>query len=175
VGSGLFREKVQTFLLKNIIAGVFATQRSLRRGLGCTVSNRVIRWSQLSEREDFYLSLSSEPSVPLRKRLWMHNSIPDGYVRCVGVEDDESFSSNMIETAWSRPPIHGGKQTDDEYWEYVRQGTYRYSPFSAYRFWSMAGGVGERPVPTLQCRRPEKMGWKKQREGGIAFVSAGFV
>jgi len=174
VGSGVFREKVQTFLLRNITSGVFSTQRSLRRGLGCTLSNRVIRWAQMSDREDFYLSLSSEPAVPLRKRLWMHNSIPDGYVRCAGVPDDESFSSNMIETAWSRPPIHGGKQTDDEYWDYVRQGTYRYTPFSARRFWSIAGGVGELPRPTLQCRRPEKMGWKKQREGGIAFVSAGF-
>jgi len=175
VGTGLFREKVQTFLLRNITAGVFATQRSLRRGLGCALSSRVIRWAQLDKREDFYLSFPSEPSVPLRKRLWMHNSIPLGYVRCAGVTDDESFSFNMIETAWSRPPIAGKKQSDDEYWDYVREGTYRYVPFSAYRFWTMAGGVGTLPKPQLQCRRPEKMGWKKQREGGIAFVSAGLL
>jgi len=175
VGTGVFKEKVQTFLLRNIASGVFSTQRSLRRGLGCTLSNRTIRWSQMSAREDFYLSMPSEPSVPLRKKLWMHNSIPTGYVRCKGVPDDESFSFNMIETAWERPPIKGGKQTDDEYWDYVREGTYRYNPFSAYRFWAMAGGVGELPRPTLQCQRAEKMGWRKQNEGGIAFVSAGYM
>nr|WAK77846.1 MAG: RNA-dependent RNA polymerase [Botourmiaviridae sp.] len=175
VGTGVFREKVQTFLLRNITRGVFSTQRSLRRGLGCTLSNRTIRWSQMSAREDFYLSFPSEPSLPLRKKLWMHNSIPDGYVRCAGVPDDESFSSNMIETAWERPPLRRGKQTDTEYWDYVREGTYRYNPFSAYGFWAMAGGVGELPRPSLQCARPVKMGWKKQREGGIAFVSAGFM
>jgi len=175
VGTGLFREKVQTFLLRNITTGIFTTQRSLRRGLGCTLSNRVIRWAQLDRREDFYLSFPSEPSVPLRKRLWMHNSIPEGYVRCAGVTDDESFSFNMIETAWSRPPIAGKKQVDSEYWDYVREGTYRYVPFSAYRFWSMAGGTGALPTPSLQCRRPNEMCWKKQREGGIAFVSAGYI
>jgi len=174
VGTGVFRDKVQAFLLENISSGVYSTQRSLRRGMGCTLSNRVIRWAQMSLREDFYLSMDSEPPVPLRKKLWMHNSIPDGYVRCTGVKDDDSFIHDMIETTWSRPPIHGREQVDREYWSYVREGTYRYNPFSAYRFWSMAGGVGEIPRPTLQCERPLEKGWKKQREGGIAFVSAGY-
>ncbi|QKI79918.1 RNA-dependent RNA polymerase [Erysiphe necator associated ourmia-like virus 88] len=174
VGTGVFRDRVQTFLLNNISSGVFSTQRSLRRGMGCSISTRAIRWSQLDRREEFYLSFPSEPSIPLRKSHWMHNSIPDGYVRSVGVPDCESYSHDMVETTWSRGPISTRYQKDDEYWEYVREGTYRYNPFSAYRFWTMAGGVGEIPRSTLQCARPQKMGWRKQNEGGIAFVSAGF-
>nr|WAK77988.1 MAG: RNA-dependent RNA polymerase [Botourmiaviridae sp.] len=174
-GNGRFREVVQSFLLREIAGGVFSTQRSLRRGIGAKVSTRVIRWSRLDLREEFYLSLHSEPSVPLRKKLWMHNSIPDGYTKCAGFsEDSETFQSDMVETCWTRGPISGEGMTSDAYWSYVREGTYRYVPFTASRFWRVAGG-GELPRSRLQCPRSQVKVWRKQREGDVAFVSAGYA
>jgi hypothetical protein len=63
--TGAPRRLLQVILLRNNRSLISMGQRSLLRGLGMRVCSSVLRRVGLSRRERFYLTLESEPPVPL--------------------------------------------------------------------------------------------------------------
>jgi hypothetical protein len=140
-GSGSGLRLVQTFALKEMAKQIWASQRSVRRGLRATTSWRVLKAANLKERENFYNQLHKEVDLPVRQKEWMQNAIPDNYIRVpkstVHHQDDPDFYREMVECTWSRDPKKG--KCGDLYWDVVREGTFRYVPPSSWKFAKMAG------------------------------------
>nr|UJQ91962.1 MAG: putative RNA-dependent RNA polymerase [Botourmiaviridae sp.] len=99
-------------LLSRLRKAIFATQRSVVRGLGCRVPRWVLKAAGLWEREVFYLSLPREAVLPVPRALFAQNAVPDGWrrvevaVKSPGDEELERlFFEEMVALTWERPPL----------------------------------------------------------------------
>nr|WAK77900.1 MAG: RNA-dependent RNA polymerase [Botourmiaviridae sp.] len=182
-GSGAALRLAQTLALKEMSKQVWASQRSVRRGLFCTTSWRVLKAAGLKEREVFYNQQTKETPLPVRQKEWMQNAIPDNYTRVpvstVHQKDDPDFYQEMVECTWSRDPKKR-EGAQDDYWRHVREGTFRYVPPCAKRFALMAGfsdreffEYSNRVVNTE--RGQKKLVWVKDPRGDFASSGASWV
>lgn len=71
----------QEMVLRRFQSDIHRLQRSVRRGLGIRVPGWLLKKVGLLEREDFYLSLPSEPSLPSVTVGYKQESIPPGWKR----------------------------------------------------------------------------------------------
>nr|QLF98313.1 RdRp [Botryosphaeria dothidea ourmia-like virus 1] len=142
-GGGRARDQIHAFALKEMSKGVWSSQRSVMRGLGCRTSWKSLYWAGLKEREVFYNELLSEPDLPPRKRVWSQNAIPKGFRRVPARSptccDHPEFAPALVESCWVTEPKKQEEQTGDAYWEVVRNDTFRYVPPPAIKFARMAG------------------------------------
>jgi len=179
-GSGAGLRLAQTFALQQMSKQVWASQRSVRRGLCSTTSWRVLKAAGLKERECFYNRQEKEKALPVKQKEWMQNAIPDNYIRVpactVHTKDDPDFYQEMVECTWSRDPKKR-EGAQDDYWRYVREGTFRYVPPPAKKFALMAGfsqreylEYSNRVVNTE--RGQKKMVWVKDPRGALASSGA---
>lgn len=128
----LARKEWLVRLLKSLSSAIWSTQRSLLRGLGVHVPKDVLVRSGLWRREKFYLSLPSEPDLPLSRSEFSQNVKPEGWwrerVRSVTKLDDclqRQFFDEMMELTWERRPIPP-KEVSGRLWEECRLGTLDY-------------------------------------------------
>lgn len=178
-GSGVLKDLVQSHLLREVGVQVRSTQRSVRRGLGGRCSNRALRWAGLLDRESFYNSLPFERPLPMTRKEWMQNAVPDGFERVSStLGDDPMFFHFMMENTWCRSPKVGNKETMDEFWLRVKEDTFSYFPqFTEKRrkllrvtkeeFQKLKHFVSAHPPVGELC-------WRKKKESGgpVSFVSA---
>lgn len=82
--------------------------RSLNRGLGISVSEKVLRLANLWDRECAYLSLPKERPPPPSYSIWSH--VPDGYElslfhekQVLTKEEKKELSSAFVLAAWKPP------------------------------------------------------------------------
>nr|WAK77873.1 MAG: RNA-dependent RNA polymerase [Botourmiaviridae sp.] len=145
-GHGSARDHLHSLALREMSKQIWSTQRSIRRGLGAKVSWRALKWAGLKERENFYNSLAEEVPLPVKKKLWNQNAIPDNYIRVqtsnVHAQDHPDFMKDMIECCWTREPE---KRNTSGYWQAVKERTLAYVPPIAKRYAIMAG-MKEREV-----------------------------
>nr|UUW21024.1 MAG: putative RNA-dependent RNA polymerase [Sanya botourmia-like virus 8] len=175
-GSGAGLRLTQVFALKEMRKQVWASQRSVMRGLCSTTSWRVLKAAGLKDREIFYNKLTKEIPLPVRQKEWMQNAIPDNYTRVpacsVRSEDDPDFYREMVECTWSRDPKKREGAVDN-YWQAVREGTFRYVPLPPLKFGLMAG-FSEREYLEFSNRVvnsprvTKKMVWVKDPRGALA-------
>lgn len=181
-GGGFAGDCTRAFALREMSKQVWSSQRSVRGGLGATVSWRALNWAGLQERETFYNEMAVrrvwrkegknikpsgtihhkaiiEPILPIRKKEWIQNAIPEGYVRerasSEDQEDHPDFVKEMIECCWNRDPIVGEKERCSSYWEAVKEGTFRYVPPIDKKFARMAG-MTENEIKRYYGRRTNK-------------------
>nr|WAK77924.1 MAG: RNA-dependent RNA polymerase [Botourmiaviridae sp.] len=182
-GSGAALRLAQTMALKEMSKQVWASQRSVRRGLLASTSWRVLKAAGLKEREKFYNSQEKEKVLPIRQKEWMQNAIPDNYVRVpastVHAKDDPDFYQEMVECTWSRDPKKREKAQDD-YWQQVREGNFRYVPPPSEKFALMAGfsrreyfEYSNKVVNTE--RQQKKLVWVKDPRGALASCGLDWV
>lgn len=176
------KEKVQTLVLNECKQAVWGSERSLRRGLRCRISSRPILDSNLKDRERFYMSIPEEKNLP---PIW------PGTKKCIFLEGwtqiesshnpgfQQAFFDELIEQAWK--PMESVEE--DDYWERVREGGYRYQPMPNVKFALAAGmtrieydNLFSRPLPPFKPTIKEKFwvrtGCKSRRT--LRFASAGF-
>jgi len=117
---------VRTWLLGHFLrlnrASIFFYQRSLRRGLGCRISDAAIACGGYTQRESFYSKLDSEAPLPVAKVGFHKQKIPEGWRR-VETNDssqDEEFFEALVDSAWD--PSENVGETD---W---KMGTLRWNP-----------------------------------------------
>jgi len=175
-GSGAELRLAKTLALKEMSKQVWASQRSVRRGLCATVCWRVLKAAGLKERECFYNQFTKEMPLPVRQKEWMQNAIPDNYTRVprstVHPEDDPDFYQEMVECTWSRDPKKRNGAQDD-YWRQVREGTFRYVPPCSKKFALMAGFSSreylEHSNKVVNTERVQKkLVWVKDPRGALA-------
>jgi hypothetical protein len=179
-GYGSARDHLHCLTLREMSKQIWSSQRSIRRGLGAKVSWRALKWAGLKERENFYNSLAVEVPLPVKKKLWSQNAIPDNYIRVqtsnIHAQDDPNFMKDMIECCWTREPK---KRNSGDYWSEVRDRTLAYQPPVAKRFALMAGmskreadEYFNRTINTTVTKR--KMVWVRA-PNGVEFASGGDV
>lgn len=109
---------------------ISATQRSVTRGLGATINKETMERAGLWDRERFYLSLPDcvDPPLPATKKTWSQNCVPVGWRRERSTQkvDEEPFFTEMVNLSWTSRPRTGDITTD--YWDSLREGTFRYNP-----------------------------------------------
>nr|QGZ00441.1 RNA-dependent RNA polymerase [Ourmia-like virus sp.] len=169
-GGGRARDQIHAFALKEMSKGVWSSQRSVMRGLGCRTSWKALYWAGLKEREVFYNELLSEPDLPPRKRVWCQNAIPKGFervpARSPSDADHPDFAKELIEACWTVEPKKQSEQSNDVYWEVVRSDTFKFVPPPARRFARMAGMTDAEADQfynrrTNTVRRNERKVWVK--------------
>lgn len=102
-------------------ATIFYFQRSLRRGLGCVISDDAIACGGYSQRESFYSKLDSEAPLPATTVGFHKQKIPEGWRRVEtkdSSQDDEFFEA-LVEQAWN--PTKNDREID---W---KEGTLRWT------------------------------------------------
>jgi len=180
-GTGAAKDHVQSIALREMSKQIWSAQRSVRRGLLGKVSWRALKWAGLRERESFYNALECEIPLPVKKKTWTQNAIPDNFMRVFTTDtsqtDDPDFMKEMIEMCWERDPITKGKE--DGYWKLVREGTFRYVPPVAIKFALMAGfskrEALEYYAKNVQTRQKQgKMVWVRV-PSGVEFASGGIL
>jgi len=180
-GTGAARDHLQSFALREMSKQIWSAQRSVRRGLLGKVSWRALKWAGLKERESFYNSLYEEKPLPVNKKTWSQNAIPDNYKRVVTYDihktDDPDFMKDVIELCWTRDPITKGKE--EKYWKLVREDTYRYVRPPAFKFALLVGMKHREASEYFQKvhNTPNKKGklvWVKVRDD-VEFASGGIL
>jgi hypothetical protein len=180
-GTGAAKDHLQSFALREMSKQIWSSQRSVRRGLLGKVSWRALKWAGLKERECFYNALESETPLPVNKKTWSQNAIPDNYMRVwttdIHKTDDPDFMKDVIELCWTRDPITKGKE--DSYWKLVRQNTYRYVAPPKMKYALMCGmqfreasDYFQKVVNTPQ--RQGKMVWVRV-PNDVEFASGGLL
>lgn len=122
------RDLLRSMFLRFHKRTIWATQRSLRRGLAVRVGESVLRNTGLYRREVFYGSLPEERPLPRIKQGWWDVTVPAGWRRVrSSAPVDESvqleFRKKLVEAAWS-PSEAAGSGAD--YWTSVKEHTPRY-------------------------------------------------
>nr|WAK77897.1 MAG: RNA-dependent RNA polymerase [Botourmiaviridae sp.] len=179
-GHGAALDHLHSLTLREMSKQIWSSQRSIRRGLGAKVSWRALKWAGLKDRESFYNTLVAENPLPVKKKLWTQNAIPDNYRRVqtsnIHAKDDPDFLKDLIECCWTRDPE---KRNSGDYWQEVRKGTLAYVPPIAKRYAIMAGMSRReadehfnRVVNTMVTKR--KMVWVRA-PNGVEFASGGDV
>jgi hypothetical protein len=132
VYTGNRRDVLMIFALRQLSNSIHLTQRSVVRGLGARVKKEWLMRAGLWQREVFYLNLPSEPSLPIPKKLWRQDVLPDNWERRslsgfrlkVARDNEKKFFREMLANCWTREPR---SECTDEYWESVRENTFRCS------------------------------------------------
>jgi hypothetical protein len=133
---GSCRRRWQIYFLRRTARLVWASQRSLTRGLGLAVSESVIRQSGLSRRERFYLSFDREEPLPSPLLEYDHTPHPVGYRSYTRVEAGLSRRdwayARLVEASFHQscrlsaclPVVPPSKGVED--FELLRKGTIRF-------------------------------------------------
>jgi len=180
-GTGVAKDHLQSIALREMSKQIWSAQRSVRRGLLGKVSWRALKWAGLKERESFYNALECEKPLPVNKKTWSQNAIPENYTRVwtsdIHKTDDPDFMKDVIELCWTRDPIVKGKE--DAYWKVVRDGTYRYVKPPAMKFALMCGMKFRDATEYFNkvCNTPQRQGklvWVKI-PNGVEFASGGIL
>lgn len=176
-GNGVLKDLVQSHLLREVGTQIRSCQRSVRRSLGGTCSNRALRWAGLLDRESFYNSMTGELPLPLTKKEWVQNCIPAGFSRVrSSLGDDPLFSHQMRENCWTVQPRKNNLETTAEYWRRVRQGTFSYVKIwteKNRRLMKLSVPEFEKLQKFVRARRQEgELCWRKDCVGSsVTFLS----
>lgn len=181
---GVLGDLTRALALNEMSKQVWSSQRSVRRGLMGVCSNRSLRWSGMLERESFYNSLPSEPSVPVPLTTFYQNALPPGFSRVrvadESAKDDPMFAFLTRERCWTMPGRVRNREGDSEYWDKVRDGTLRFVPYPDMRF-GLQSGCSASEYHQLRNRfvsarvPPGVLVWRatEMRPGGVVrFVKA---
>nr|DAZ87975.1 TPA_asm: RNA-dependent RNA polymerase [Mansourli virus 1] len=111
------RDRLHTYLLGRYRSAVFASERSLTRGLEIRVSRHVIFRSNLAERESFYLSLDKYYDPPVDAEYgYYRGSVPEGWIRersrvQVDQEVQREFFRELVAETWKPVVAQDSEQT----------------------------------------------------------------
>jgi hypothetical protein len=159
------RSEWKARLLRELRPAIDSSQRSLRRGLGVPVSREVIVRSGFWDREKFYLSLPSEPVLPLPRGSFAQRCIPEGWRRVPVerlVDSDRDLErivmEEMCRLTWERKPLPPS-EVSNALWEETRLGTFSYSSYLRWVKNCVRGSgrffcrrcQGQGPLPSGRC------------------------
>lgn len=123
----------QVSLLKKLTPAIYATQRSVVRGLGVRVPRSVLVAAGLWEREVFYLTAPFEPPLPPPRPVFAQRCVPEGWRKIMvplsGIDHQaeaelESWiQSEMTALSWLNPPLPP-RHVSRCLWDACREGTY---------------------------------------------------
>jgi len=131
---GEIREAALTVLLRKNLTLVYSSQGSFSRRMCCPIPRTVLKRLRLDDRESFYRSLPFERELPSRYCGFRQTVVPESWRkdRLVyrgerRVPEDE-VRDTFVSASWTASI---SPETKDQYFERLREGTYRYSPFSS--------------------------------------------
>lgn len=187
------KSKIHAFTLRRNAAHVWASQRSLLRGLQVPVSVRSIKAAGLISREAYYLSQTFEPAPVAPRNRWQDWRMPTGWERVwsekEGAEDDVGFTSELVRSCWEAP-VRFADISYEAYMEALRDRTSTYVPYFSRKLFKRLYAVEDYnsfrdrlPDGLARFRPKEREGekegkwvWRrKSRVAGVAFTSAGFA
>nr|QED42899.1 putative RdRp [Monilinia ourmiavirus B] len=123
---------------------IWSSQRSVMRGLSCTVSHAALKGAGLMKREVFYLTTTSEPLPLAPFKRWAYWKMPCTW-RSVRVEDgkgdDTGAGHALVESTWD-PNCDVADISIGAYLRAQLVGTYRYVPLKE-KYFRMLGRCGE--------------------------------
>lgn len=164
---------------------VYPSQGSFSRRYCCSIPQPVLKALRLQERESFYRGLPFEPGQLEKYEEVRQQVVPDTWTKekrvCAGdrVVPEQEIAETLSRRSWEAPM---NRQTRDEYWERVRNDSFRYVKFSPLTFHLYRKFTGTIFRPTSYGPVREKKGvWVEREERGaprtrpVAFQSGGVL
>jgi len=159
-GFGLARREIlHCLFLRLNSAMIHATNRSLTRGLGMSISYDVLVKSRMWARENFYLSMEKEHPLPPKKSHISWNVRVPGWKRTYGSMRKEDhlqqvvYNSESVDWVWCTPPTMTDALESSYRYE-VKEGTFAFSSWlnerkCSIRRWSRLMGVSRTELKAL--------------------------
>lgn len=128
------RMKVHRRVLSECRQAILGSQRSLRRGLQCDISRKVIKDVGLARWERFYMEQREERPLPAITPTRVCVFV-EGWERKISAEEqDPAFVQELVESCW-KPMIYRAS----DYWDLLKKGTIHYVKPPAWKHARMAG------------------------------------